>query len=181
MRINRFLTAVALLAISLAVASCTDRSPTAPTASLAAPDSSAELLELLTPTLRRVGLLTCRPLPAASTQAQIGPDGGTIRVGPHRLVIPRGALDSAVTITASAPTGTINRVELLPHGLVFELPATLDMSYANCDLLSSLLPKRIAYVNGRLTILSYLLSVDDLLQQRVKGRLDHFSDYVVAW
>lgn len=180
MRIARIYTSVILVAVTLVVASCRDTAPTAPTATLSA-DSSAQLLGILTRPVQRLGLLTCSPLPAARTQATIGPEGGTIRVGPHALVIPRGALRAPVTITAYAPSSTTNRVNFQPHGLVFERPTALTMSYANCDLLGSLLPKRIAYVDGRLTILEYLLSVDDLLNRRVTGRLDHFSEYAVAW
>jgi len=55
------------------------------------------------------------------------------------------------------------------------------MSYANCDLLGSVVPKRIAYTSGALEILDYLPSVDDLLAQQLTGELHHFSDYAVAW
>ena len=86
-----------------------------------------------------------------------------------------------MTITAYAPSSRNNRVEFAPHGLEFDRPASLTMSYANCDVLGSLLPKHIAYVNDRLRILYLLESVDNLLQQRVTGRLDHFSEYALAW
>lgn len=102
-------------------------------------------------------------------------------VGAHRLVVPAGALDSVVLITAVAPSDTVNRVQFQPDGLVFHQAALLSMSYANCNLLGSLLPKRIAYVNDALDILYHLLSVDHLLTQTVTGRVDHFSEYAIAW
>jgi hypothetical protein len=181
MKTARLLTGAVLFALTLAIGSCSERGPTTPTASLDASDNSAELLGLLGGTVQRIGLLTCRPLPAASAQATIGAGGGTITVGPHQLVVPAGALAADVTITAYAPSGSVNRVEFQPHGLVFTRPASLTMSYANCDLLGSLLPKRIAYIDGNLTILEYLLSVDDLLRRKVTGRVEHFSDYAIAW
>jgi hypothetical protein len=55
------------------------------------------------------------------------------------------------------------------------------MSYANCNLLGLLLPKRIAYTTERYRILEYLLSIDNLLSKQVTGRLKHFSQYAVAW
>lgn len=174
----------ALLALALVVGSCAESAPTAPpmeAASVAPSDDSALLLGVLTRPVQRLGLLSCTPLRTARARATIGAAGGTITVGPHRLVIPAGALRSPVTITAEAPSGRVNRVELLPHGLNFLQPATLTMSYANCDLLGSLLPKRIAYIDGNLNILEYLLSVDDLLRRRVSTRLDHFSEYAVSW
>lgn len=128
-----------------------------------------------------VGLLQCTPLPYDSTTRTIGPDGGTIQVGPHVLTIPAGALAAPVTITAVAPSDTVNRVQFRPEGLSFAQPASLSMSYANCSLAGQLLPKRIAYTTDALVILEYLLSFDDLFTQRVTGQLNHFSNYAIAW
>lgn len=181
MRIARLGTRIGVVLAATLLLSCSEGSPTQPTAATLAPASDAELLGLLTPTIQRVGLLTCRPMPTATATATIGPDGGRLAVGPHTLVVPRGALRRPVTITATAPSGRVNRVEFEPHGLSFETSARLTMSYANCDLLGSLLPKRIAYVDSGLSILYYLVSVDDLLNRRVTGRLEHFSEYAVSW
>jgi hypothetical protein len=129
------------------------------------------------------GLLACTPLPYAVTEQTVGPEGGTLLVGPHKLTIPAGALATPVQIRAEAPVGTVNSVRLSPEGLTFAAgkPATLTLSYANCPLLGQLLPKRIAYTTDLLAILSYVISVDDLLAKRVSGTLAHFSRYAVAW
>jgi hypothetical protein len=86
-------------------------------------------------------------------------------------------------ISAEAPVGTVNSVRLFPEGLKFAAgkPAQLTLSYGNCPLLGQVLPKRIAYTTDLLQILSYVLSVDDLLHKRVTGSLEHFSRYAVAW
>jgi hypothetical protein len=142
-----------------------------------APDASL-IGSLLGPT----GLLKCSDLPYASASATIGPDGGIMRAGPHVFVVPPGALSAPVTITMTAPTGLgVNAVEFKPAGLRFNLPAVLTMSYSNCSLLGKLLPKRIAYTDDNLNIISYLLSLDNLLSKNVTGKVNHFSDYVVAW
>jgi hypothetical protein len=129
------------------------------------------------------GLLACTPLPYALTQQTVGTAGGTLLVGPHKLTIPAGALSTSVLITAEAPVGTVNSVRLSPEGLTFAIgkPAKLTLSYANCPLLGQLLPKRIAYTTDLLAILSYVISLDDLIGQRVTGTLAHFSRYAVAW
>ena len=57
-----------------------------------------------------------------------------------------------------------------PHAGLFELPL------GRLQIL-----KRIAYTTERLNILSYLLSQDNLLLQRVSGDVEHFSRYAVAW
>jgi len=173
MNCTRFLPAALACAVSLLAASCATPPPTEveaePTPGLLGPLGGA------------VGLLQCDPLPYDSVTRTIGPDGGVLLVGPHRLSIPPGALDSPVAITAVTPSESVNRVAFQPEGLVFTESARLTLSYANCDLLGSLLPKRIAYVTGDLGILEYLLSLDDLASRTVTGRLDHFSSYAVAW
>jgi hypothetical protein len=131
--------------------------------------------------LQSTGLLQCTPLPTATATQTVGSAGGVIKIGPHFLAIPAGALDAPVTITATAPSGSVNRIQFEPQGLVFKRSAALTMSYANCTLLGSLLPKRIAYTSDALSILSYLLSVDNLFAKQVTGQLNHFSNYAIAW
>ena len=163
--------AVAVLAL-LAVASCSE-----PTSNNNAPQA-----DLIGSLLKPTGLLQCSALPAATSSATIGAAGGTISAGPHSLYIPPGALSAPTTITMTVPTGLgVNAVQFQPAGLQFAKPAALTMSYANCSLLGKLLPKRIAYTSDDLSILSYLLSLDNILSKRVTGQVNHFSDYVVAW
>ena len=133
------------------------------------------------PPLWRAGLVRCAPLPADSVSQLIGPLGGVLEIGPDRLSIPAGALDAPVEITAIAPSDTVNRVRLEPHGLTFRKPVSLTMGYAHCEALASLVPKRIAYTDGALTILELLPSIEDLLSRAVTARLRHFSDYAIAW
>ncbi|HMG17291.1 MAG TPA: hypothetical protein VK573_01095, partial [Gemmatimonadales bacterium] len=75
----------------------------------------------------------------------------------------------------------VNGIRFAPEGLQFASPAYLTMSYANCNLLGRLLPKRIAYTSDLLDILEYLLSIDNIFTKKVTGRVDHFSEYVIAW
>ena len=178
MRLTRFFPVVLLAALTAGVVSCgEDRAPTSAAVVQAAPAEQ----ELLGGLLRPLGLLQCTPLAYDRTTKVIGPEGGVIFVGPHFLAIPEGALDEPTRITAEAPVGTVNSVRFYPHGLEFNKPAALTMSYANCDLLGRLLPKRIAYTDNELKILYYLLSLDLMSLKRVTGRLDHFSRYAVSW
>ena len=158
-----------LLVAALAlIAGCSDQAPVAPS-------GQAGLFGSLT------GLLTCNPLSYDSTSQLVGPEGGVILAGPHRLTIPSGALSDTVTITAVVPSGNVNVVRFQPEGLQFAQPAWLSMSYANCGLVPGLLPRHIAYTNNELDILELIASVPNIFSRRVTGRIEHFSGYAVAW
>ena len=173
MKAIRFLMVALVVCV---IASCSDRAPTTP-APVPAPDAS-----LIGALLQPTGLLKCSALPAASVTQTIGPAGGSIAVGPHVLRIPAGALDQPTTITATLDTQRgVNGISFQPEGLQFDTPAYLTMSYANCNLLGKLLPKRIAYTTNLLGIVEYLLSLDNLFTKKVTGRVPHFSEYVIAW
>ena len=166
-----------LLVVALVVSACGDRAVVTAPESVSPPQAS-----LIGDLLGATGLLQCSSLAYASATQTIGSGGGTIRVGPHTLMVPAGALSSPVTITGSLVTGRgVNAVRFQPEGLTFQRSAYLTMSYANCNLLGKLLPKRVAYVGDALNIISYLLSIDNLLATKVTGRVDHFSNYAVAW
>ncbi|MFI5232904.1 MAG: hypothetical protein ACHQSE_10395 [Gemmatimonadales bacterium] len=165
-----------LLGFALVVTSCSESTPTGPAARANAPEA-----DLISGLLGKTGLLSCRPLPPAYASRTIGRSGGVIHVGPHTFTVPAGALDHNVTITAYAPSDKYNQVEFGPSGLQFDKSASLTMSYANCSLLGDLLPKHIAYVDEHLSILYLLQSVDNLLTQKVTGKVDHFSNYAIAW
>jgi hypothetical protein len=177
MKAARRLVLLGCLAVAFA---CGDHTLTAPQPpALRAPAPSADLIGTL---LGATGLLSCSNLPYDSTTRTIGILGGTLSVGPHTLLIPPGALTRPTAITMILPTGLrVNAVKFKPAGLQFYTPAALTMSYANCSLLGKLLPKRIAYTTDNLQILYYLLSLDNLLGKSVTGKVNHFSDYVIAW
>lgn len=165
----------ALLTTLVVVLGCTtDQGPTGP----AAP-AAVEEQQILQPLLK--GLLACYPQPYARATAVIGPAGGTLRIGGHTLVVPRGALTRSVVITGEAPVGVVASVSFEPHGLQFARSASLTLDYSSCPAGRLRLLKRVAYTDDNLNILSYLLSRDDLLRMRVTGDLDHFSRYAVAW
>jgi len=151
-KVCRALAVAALGFASLALASCGE------TPAVTAPQQTISQHNLLWPV---TGLLACAPLPADSVTQVVGPDGGTINIGPHSFTVPAGALDSAVVITAVSPSGLVNRVVFQPAGLHFRHAAQLTMSYAN--------------------ILYFLPSLGRTQSQTVTASVRHFSDYAVAW
>lgn len=176
MKVTRLLPCALFGVATLALMSCGDSSPLG--VSSRAPTPTAGLVTSLEPS---ASLLTCSPLPYDSVTLTVGSLGGTLKVGPHTLSVPAGALDAPVTVTAVAPADTVSQVRFQPEGLTFAQPASLTMSYANCDLLGSTLPKQIAYVSDELEILELLLSLDNAEAREVRAELSHFSGYAVAW
>lgn len=125
-----------------------------------------------------IGLLVCEPEPYLSTVKTIGPDGGTIRVGSHWLVIPRNALRKKTVITAERPSDDVASVRFSPHGLKFARSAVLTLDYSHCSYSA---PNRVAYTDEMLNILEYPISFDDRRNEQVVSEIDHFSRYAVAY
>jgi hypothetical protein len=128
-------------------------------------------------------LLTCRPLPYASDVEAIGPAGGVLKVGPHSLVIPPGALSQRTVITAEAPSSKYAQVVFSPHGLKFtnNIKPVLTLSYAHCNGLLTVIKPKIVYVDKNLNILEWLLSLNLGFNKSVSAPLSHFSSYMVAY
>jgi hypothetical protein len=144
------------------------------------PEAQAPQLGLIS-NLLSATLLSCSPLPAASGTATIGIEGGVVRVGPHTLVIPPGALATPTAIRGDLVSGSVNSVRFSPEGLRFAKSAALTMSYSNCSGLGMLLPKRIVYTDEGLNLLEILKSIDVSSQRLVTSPLQHFSRYAIAY
>ena len=129
--------------------------------------------------LKITGLLTCQEQQYAVTYQTIGSQGGTIKIGKHALVIPKGALRTNVRIKAEQMRGPTNSVRFSPEGLQFEKPATLSLDYKNCQDVGS--PRAVVYTTEELKILEVLRSLDLLNKETVAAPIDHFSRYAVAF
>ena len=199
-----FFTVIIGLALGVTAACSSDRAPLAPPAVDADTSSTAidagapnanllggllggvgETVGTVTGTLGGVtgGLLACNVQTTTYGSQWIGPSGGVLRVGPHTLVVPRGALSSYTHIRATAPKGNIVLVDFQPHGLKFQRPTVLTMSYRDCGLVGGLLGGLlldIVYVDGQQRVLEVLPSLNDLLGQRVTSPVHHFSGYALS-
>jgi hypothetical protein len=131
-------------------------------------------------TLLDVDLLRCKPRPFEGEVAIIGPDGGTLHIGEHELVIPKGALSREELIVAEAPTSSLVDVDFYPEGLQFAKSAKLTLSYKECVVPVDL-DLRLAYIGWGLRILELPPSEDLKDSSEVTGDIDHFSRYAVAY
>jgi hypothetical protein len=124
-------------------------------------------------------LLFCQLQEYAVATAVIGPAGGQINVGNQSLIIPPNALSADVSITAEQVEGSVTSVRLSPEGLQFAVPAELLLSYSGCANVQR--PKRVVYTDETLNILELTPSLDVISNSRVRGLINHFSRYAVAY
>jgi hypothetical protein len=129
---------------------------------------------------RAVDLLRCEPRQYEGDAAIIGPAGGTLHIGEHELVIPRGALTEETVISGEARTSSLIDVEFEPEGLQFQRPAKLTLSYKNCEV-PSRLDLLLAYLGVGNKILEFPASEDYRSYSEVTGEINHFSRYAVAY
>ena len=180
-------TAAAIIAGTVAaavIASCRGETATAPSAIAAAPAAQQQLLGLPLGDVPLIGgltqgLLSCNVTRSYSASQTIGSAGGVLKVGPHTLVVPKGALTANTLISASAPSGHTVQVHFEPSGLRFATPTALTMSYQDCGLVQGLLVK-IVYVDSHSSILEVLTSLPNLLSRTVTAPVNHFSNYALA-
>lgn len=126
-----------------------------------------------------IQLLRCQPRDYEADAAIIGPQGGTLKVGEHELVIPAGALDHEELIVAESPTSSLVDVQFAPHGLQFLKSAQLKLSYKGCVRPTSY-QFLIAYIQGN-RVLELPPSVDRKDDDEVEADIDHFSRYAIAY
>lgn len=180
-RLFRNAVSLLLVPVLLVTVSCsTDEGAFGPSL----PEQPAQLLSDVTTSattslLEAVELLACEEQPYAKTTKVIGPEGGTIVVGSHKLVIPKDALNRKVEITAEQVEGSANSVRFAPEGLQFARSVDVTLSYANCAQLP--LKKRVVYTSELLKVLQLLPSKDAPNSRTVTGKIDHFSRYAVAY
>ncbi len=123
------------------------------------------------------GLKGCTPRDPQYGTATVGPSGGELDIGPHRLVVPPGALQQTVeisgTVVEDAATPTI---DLEPHGLQFKKPAGLILDASNCTDVPD-----VVYINEIGVVSDPIAAVYSNWWHTIAAPIDHFSGYAVAF
>jgi len=184
-----FVLALPLGAAAAAISGCADHTATAPAAGIvetaigtSAPQDHNAPPAAPARRVRNATLAKCRPLKPETAHRRIGSAGGSLVIGPHTLTVPPGALSREVMIHARIAGGkSVNVVEFKPDGLVFQTPAVLTMSYANCDREGRTSALAIAVVNDTLGVVDYIPSSDDAATGTVTGSVPDLTNYAVAW
>jgi hypothetical protein len=121
--------------------------------------------------------LRCVEAGSHTASASIGPEGGTLRVGRHRLIVPPGALSEPTVITGSVPSDSSATVAFEPSGLRFNVPAALVFGVKGCDVSGD--DPSVMYIDDGGRPLEELRSVFDREREEVTVPIDHFSGYQV--
>jgi hypothetical protein len=180
-----FLRTVVAAGAVAGVLACAD-APTAPVSPLQSSASSAAQWRDYSghgsPYSSTAALVQCERHPAYSWSGEIGPRGGSIRLGNSLVIVPSGALSQTVRITATIPEGEnlMIRFDFEPSGLVFRKPAGLIFDASGCNISEWYAPD-IVHINDAGEILEYLPSYYSNYWHVVAAPIWHFSGFAVAW
>jgi hypothetical protein len=114
---------------------------------------------------------------AAEGRAVIGPKGGILNVGPHRVIFPAGALDKPVEVSGVVPEDTAITIWLEPHGLTFRKPVGLQLHAGTCESVPDVI--YVGEAVGDEPV--YIRAIYSAWWKAVAAPLDHFSGYAIAF
>lgn len=114
------------------------------------------------------------------SSAVIGPAGGQVRLGKHRLVVPAGAVSNNVTFTMSYASESGIAVDCGP-GRTFQIPVLLTLSFKDTQYDGDLDPSDldIFYLPPGGSPIPEP-SIVDLTDKSVTASIDHFSRYILG-
>jgi hypothetical protein len=169
-------------AVALAAAACSGDDATAPAAASGSAVTSGETGYY--PGWRRTDAATsgkfspinCTPREMAEGSAIIGPAGGVLQIGTHRLIVPAGALIEEVKISGTVPAGRPLEIDLQPHGLQFRKAAGLILDAASCVDVPSIVYLIDEYTQGPPISATY-----SNWWMAIACPIWHFSGYMVAF
>ncbi len=118
--------------------------------------------------------LACNVPAQLSGSAIVGPSGGELDIGPHRLIIPPGALTRDTLISGTVPQGASIEIHLEPHGLRFNKPAGLILDVSSCGKVPDII-----YIDEQGTISQRIRAVFSTWWHTIAAPIDHFSIYAL--
>lgn len=120
--------------------------------------------------------LNCSPRFESRGSAWIGPAGGILRIGNHRLIVPAGALTRKVFISGTVPQGKPFQIDLQPHGLQFRKAAGLILDASSCVDVPT-----IVYLIDQVTVSDPIPAVYSNWWKAIACPIWHFSGYSIAF
>ena len=165
--------AVLLTGLALNFNACTEQSPLSPEPS----EGGFEILQVRHPRLMK----------AFQQSKWIDGAGGTISVGDKKhgeskIVIPEAAVGQGVLITFSWESTDLLVANFSPHGMTFDKPVRVELSYKDADLTGVNEDSLKIYYNNENTGVWELVGEQvDKTKKVVVGHTNHFSRYALAW
>jgi len=118
--------------------------------------------------------LACNvPSPLSGT-ALVGPSGGELDIGPHRLIVPPGALITPTEISGTIDSGSTVVIHFEPSGLQFKKPAGLIFDAASCGAVPNAV-----YLDEQGGFLERIQAVFSTWWHTIAAPIDHFSNYAI--
>lgn len=118
--------------------------------------------------------LACLVQTSLSGSVLVGAGGGELVVGPHRLIIPPGAVTTPTRISGTVPAGNTLQIHFEPSGLHFNRPAVLVLDAASCGQMPTLL-----WIDEQGGTLDRIRGVYSRWFHTVTGLIEHFSVYAL--
>lgn len=149
-----------------------------------APRSGEDTAAPLLSSAARPTLLQCRTDEARSSRGRIDSAGGSISLGGHAVVVPGGAVASALEISIEVPVSDVAAIELEANGeehWQFLAPVTVTIDYSHCpdgQLNGALSVYHVDLATGQL--LEDMGAVDNRHARTITFTTDHFSGYAIA-
>ena len=167
------LTLVLLTGLALNFNGCMDQSSLSPEPS----EGGFKILKVKHPRLMK----------AFQQSKLIDGSGGTLSVGDEmhgisKLVIPANAVGNEVLITFSMESTDLLEAQFSPHGITFDQPVRLELSYKDADLTGvNEDGLKIYYYNQDSGAWELVGEQVDKTKKVVVGYTNHFSRYAVAF
>lgn len=120
--------------------------------------------------------INCSPNDSSYGSALIGESGGDLLIGPHRLIVPPGALTQPTLISGTVPAGQPFQIDLQPHGLTFRKAAGLVLDASSCTDVPN-----IVYLIDGITPSDPIEATYSNWWHTIAAPIWHFSGYAVAF
>ena len=163
----------------LVLGGCTGDSP-------AAPELTPALSRLAASEDRPARVVMCPTTQSYRTEGVLGPAGGSLQVGGHRLTVPAGVLTEMTHFGLRAPAGPEVKLELTAGGgrhYQFASPVVVTISYDRCTRQHQ--PRAAVaawYVDDSGdALIERMNGRDDRNRMEITFRTSHFSTYLVAY
>ena len=130
-------------------------------------------------------LLSCPTSETRTTQALIGPLGGTLSLGGTIIGIPSGALSAPTLITLTIPASQYMEIDVRANDLlsfVFNKPIGVRLDYSRCTSPETAAKLGVWHIDAQTkALLENMGGTDNKSQRYIDFSTGHLSNYAIAF